>query len=33
MRVGFFQFAPVFGEVKKNLEHAVERVSGLEIDL
>jgi len=33
MRVGFFQFAPVFGEVKKNLEHAVERVSGLEADL
>jgi predicted amidohydrolase len=33
MRVGFFQFAPVFGEVKKNLEYAVERLTGSEADL
>jgi predicted amidohydrolase len=33
MRVGFFQFAPVFGEVKKNLEHVVERLSTTEADL
>ncbi|HXC62209.1 MAG TPA: nitrilase-related carbon-nitrogen hydrolase [Nitrospiria bacterium] len=33
MRIGFFQFAPVFGEVKTNVEYAIRRLSGLEADL
>jgi predicted amidohydrolase len=33
MRVGFFQFSPVFGAVKKNLEYVVERLSTTEADL
>jgi len=33
MRVGFFQFAPVFGEVKKNLEYTIDRLSDVEAGL
>jgi len=33
MRVGFFQFAPVFGDVKQNLEHVLERLQKVRADL
>ncbi len=33
MRVGFFQFAPVFGEVKTNVEYVARRLSDLQADL
>jgi len=33
MRIGFFQFAPVFGEVQANLERVVQRLSDIEADL
>lgn len=33
MRIGFFQFAPVFGEIQTNVEYAVRRLSGLQADL
>lgn len=33
MRVGFFQFSPVFGDVEANVEYAVRRLFGLQADL
>ncbi len=33
MKVGFYQFNPEFGEVKRNLDHVVERLSKVECDL
>ncbi len=33
MRVGFFQFAPVFGDVKRNLEHVLGRLQKVRADL
>jgi len=33
MRVGFFQFSPVFGEIKRNTEYVIERLSQAEADL
>lgn len=33
MRVGFYQFNPVFGEVKRNLDTVASRLQGIECDL
>ena len=33
MRVGFYQFAPVFGEVNNNLDSVIAAVSSMECDL
>ena len=33
MRVGYFQFDPVFGEVKRNLDGVSERLAHVECDL
>ena len=33
MRVGYFQFDPVFGEVKRNLDVVSERLAHVECDL
>jgi predicted amidohydrolase len=33
MRVGFLQFAPVFGDIKRNLDQVVARLEGVETDL
>jgi predicted amidohydrolase len=33
MKVGFYQFNPEFGEVKRNLDHVVERLRKVECDL
>ena len=33
MRVGFFQYAPGFGEVKRNLEYVSERIAQIRCDL
>jgi predicted amidohydrolase len=33
MRVGFFQFDPAFGEVKRNVEHVLRRLEKTEADL
>jgi len=33
MRVGYFQFEPVFGEVKRNLDTIASRLAGLRCDL
>lgn len=33
MRVGFFQFAPVFGDVKRNLDTVTERLAAVQCDL
>ncbi|WP_447979646.1 nitrilase-related carbon-nitrogen hydrolase [Candidatus Nitrospira bockiana] len=33
MRVGFFQFSPLFGEIKRNLDTVTARLSGLDCDL
>jgi predicted amidohydrolase len=33
MRVGFFQFAPVFGDVQANVDYVAQRLSGVQADL
>lgn len=33
MRVGFYQFAPEFGDIKYNVERAVDAISSLDADL
>ncbi len=33
MRVGYFQFAPVFGDIKRNLDTVANRVAQVECDL
>ena len=33
IKVGVFQFAPVFGEIKKNVDYVTKRLSGVEVDL
>lgn len=33
MRVGFFQFAPVFGEVRRNLDHVLTALKDVQADL
>ena len=33
MKVGYFQFNPIFGEVTRNLDHVSERLSRAECDL
>jgi predicted amidohydrolase len=33
MRVGFFQFAPVFGDIKRNLDMVTERLASAQCDL
>lgn len=33
MKVGFFQFDPQFGEVKANVDHAIEKLQGVKADL
>lgn len=33
LKAGFFQFNPVFGEIKRNVEYSVEKLSSVEADL
>ncbi|MBE0448423.1 MAG: acyltransferase [Actinobacteria bacterium] len=33
MKVGFFQFAPTFGEIERNVEYVIERLSPVEADV
>ena len=33
MRVGFFQFAPIFGEIERNVQHALRRLETVQADL
>ena len=33
MKVGYFQFDPVFGEIKRNLDFVSERLAKIECDL
>ena len=33
MRIGYFQFAPVFGDIKRNLDRVVARLERVEADV